>query len=69
LAAEKVRRSTKGVVEYEPRSLKAHLKGADRVNARYCAVIGENELTLNSIWVKDLVEKTESLIPLSDFFA
>ncbi|MGE4472842.1 histidine--tRNA ligase [uncultured Sulfuricurvum sp.] len=69
LAAEKVRRSTKGVVEYEPRSLKAHLKGADRVNARYCAVIGENELTQNSIWVKDLVEKTESLIPLSDFFA
>jgi histidyl-tRNA synthetase len=69
LAAEKVRRSDKGVVEYEPRSLKAHLKGADRVNARYCAVIGENELTQSSIWVKDLVEKTESLIPLSDFFA
>lgn len=69
LAAEKVRRSDKAVVEYEPRSLKAHLKGADRINARYCAVIGENELAQNSIWVKDLVEKTESLIPLNDFFA
>lgn len=68
LAAEKIRRSGKAVVEYEPRSLKAHLKGADRINARYCAVIGENELAHNSIWVKDLVEKTESLIPLNDFF-
>lgn len=68
LAAEKVRRSDKAVVEYEPRSLKAHLKGADRINARYCAVIGENELAQNSIWVKDLVEKTESLILLNDFF-
>jgi histidyl-tRNA synthetase len=68
LAAEKIRRSGKAVVEYEPRSLKAHLKGADRINARYCAVIGENELAQNSIWVKDLVEKTESLIPLNDFF-
>ncbi len=67
-SAEKIRRSEKAVVEYEPRSLKAHLKGADRINARYCAVIGENELAQNSIWVKDLVEKTESLIPLNDFF-
>ncbi|MFY9143109.1 histidine--tRNA ligase [Sulfuricurvum sp.] len=68
LCAEKVRRSQKAVVEYEPRSLKAHLKGADRINARYCAVIGENELAQNSIWVKDLVEKTESLVPLEDFY-
>jgi histidyl-tRNA synthetase len=68
LCAEKVRRTEKAVVEYEPRSLKAHLKGADRINARYCAVIGENELIQNSIWVKDLVEKTESLVPLSDFY-
>lgn len=68
LCAEKIRRSDKAVVEYEARSLKAHLKGADRINARYCAVIGENELAQNTIWVKDLVEKTESLIPLNDFF-
>lgn len=68
LCAEKVRRTQKAVVEYEPRSLKAHLKGADRINARYCAVIGENELAQNSIWVKDLVEKTESLVPLEDFY-
>jgi len=69
LAAEKIRRTQKAVVEYEPRSLKAHLKGADRINARYCAVIGENELTQNSIWIKDLVEKTESVIPLNELLS
>ena len=69
LAAEKIRRTQKAVVEYELRSLKAHLKGADRINARYCAVIGENELTQNSIWIKDLVEKTESIIPLNELLS
>ena len=51
------------VVEYTPKSLKAHLKGADRINARYCVVIGENERNTNSVWVKDLETKTESVIP------
>ena len=69
LAAEKARRSQKAVVEYKPRKLQDHLKGADRINARYCAIIGENELANNSIWVKDLVEKTEKLIPMNEFFA
>jgi histidyl-tRNA synthetase len=68
LVAEKIRRTQKAVVEYESRSLKAHLKGADRINARYCAIIGENELAQNSIWIKDLVEKTESLIPINELF-
>ena len=69
LAAEKIRRTQKAVVEYEPRSLKAHLKGADRINARYCAVIGENELAQNSIWIKDLVEKTESVISINELLS
>jgi len=51
------------VVDYAPKSLKAHLKGADRVNARYCVVIGENERNANSVWVKDLETKTESVLP------
>jgi len=69
LCAEKIRRTQKAVVEYEPRSLKAHLKGADRINARYCAVIGENELAQNTIWIKDLVEKTESVIPMNELLS
>lgn len=62
--AEKYRQTQKAVVEYEPKNLKNHLKGADRINARYCAVIGENERNTNSIWIKDLVEQKETIISL-----
>ncbi|MEA3372340.1 MAG: histidine--tRNA ligase [Campylobacterota bacterium] len=63
-SGQKKRQSDKVTIEYTPKSLKAHLKGADRVNARYCAVIGENELKEKSIWVKDLVERDESVIKI-----
>ncbi|MDP2077127.1 MAG: ATP phosphoribosyltransferase regulatory subunit, partial [Sulfuricurvum sp.] len=62
--AEKYRQTDKAVVEYEPKNLKNHLKGADRINARYCAVIGENERNTNSIWIKDLLEQKETIISL-----
>ncbi|MBD3793970.1 MAG: histidine--tRNA ligase [Campylobacterales bacterium] len=65
--ASKKRLTNKVEVEYEPKKLKAHLKGADRVNARYCAVIGEDELKNGTIWVKDLVEKEEYTISQSVF--
>jgi len=64
LAQEK-RQNDKAVVEFQARSLKAHLKAADRINARYCAVIGENELNNGTIWVKDLQEKVESTIAIN----
>lgn len=64
--AQKLRKEQKVVVEYEKKSLKAHLKGADRVDARYCCVIGSSELADGTIWIKDLVEKKESIIPISE---
>ena len=63
-AAQKKRCNERAIIEYAPKGLKAHLKGADRVNARYCAVIGEDELKSNTIWVKDLVEKNEETISI-----
>ncbi|HEX5623276.1 MAG TPA: histidine--tRNA ligase [Sulfuricurvum sp.] len=62
--AAQYRQTDTAVVEYEAKSLKAHLKGADRINARYCAVIGENERNTNSIWIKDLLEQKETTISL-----
>jgi histidyl-tRNA synthetase len=56
------RRSDKVTIEYNARNLKAHLKAADKANARYCAILGENELSSGTVWLKDLVEKTESEI-------
>jgi len=66
LASQK-RKTDKVTVEYSAKKLKAHLKGADKVNARYCAVIGEDELKNGTIWVKDLVKKEESITPLNQF--
>jgi len=65
--AETLRKDQKAVVDYDAKSLKAHLKGADRINARYCAVIGENERLNETVWVKDLHEKEETLFPLAHF--
>ncbi len=57
----------KAEVSYQKKSLKAHLKAADKKGMRYCAVIGENELAQKSIWIKDLVEKKEKFISLKEF--
>jgi histidyl-tRNA synthetase len=64
-ATQKIRAFHKAIVEYEPKSLKAHLKGADRIGARYCAIIGENERDKGTIWIKDLVEQREFTLPLN----
>jgi histidyl-tRNA synthetase len=63
-AAQSKRVKERVIVEYAAKGLKAHLKGADRVNARYCAVIGENEFKEGTIWIKDLQEKEETTVPL-----
>jgi histidyl-tRNA synthetase len=63
-AAQAKRATERVIIEYAPKGLKAHLKGADRVNARYCAVIGENELKDGTVWVKDLQEKREETISI-----
>jgi len=65
--ASKKRATDKVTVEYAPKKLKAHLKNADKVNARYCAVIGEDEHNNGEIWVKDLVEKEEETVKQKDF--
>jgi len=61
------RAETAAYVAYEPRSLKAHLKAADRQHARYCAVIGEEEWQNGQIWVKDLETKEEHRVAVDHF--
>jgi len=63
----KKRASDKVTIGYKARNLKAHLKAADKANARYCAILGENELNNATIWIKDLEKKTESEIPQKEF--
>ncbi|UCM99230.1 histidine--tRNA ligase [Sulfurimonas sp. SWIR-19] len=63
----KKRATDKAICEYKAKNLKNHLKGADKMNAKYCCVIGTNEMSEGTIWVKDLEKKTEKTIFLKDF--
>jgi len=65
--AKKVKKSNRAFVEFSSKKLKAHLKGADKQNARYCAIIGEDELNSGTIWVKDLVAKEENTLKIEEF--
>lgn len=65
--ASTLRKTTKAKIEYEKKSLKAHLKNADKFNAKYCLVIGEDELENNKIWVKNLDNKEQEVISIDHF--
>jgi histidyl-tRNA synthetase len=65
--AQKKRKTDKAVVDYKAKNLKNHLKAADKINAKFCCVIGEDELNNGTIWVKNLEEKTEAIIRFEEF--
>jgi histidyl-tRNA synthetase len=66
LAASK-RATQKVTIEYTKKSLKAHLKNADKAGAKIAAIIGEDELAQGKIWVKDLESKEEKSIGIDEF--
>ena len=63
----KKRQTDKATCDYKAKNLKNHLKAADKVDAKYCCIIGSNELENKTVWVKDLENKTEQTIPLAEF--
>ncbi len=66
--AIKMRKRTKVNLNYDKKSLKVHLKNADKQNARYCLCIGEDELVKQSVWIKDLQDKEEKIIAYDEIF-
>ncbi|SFV54107.1 Histidyl-tRNA synthetase [hydrothermal vent metagenome] len=65
--AEQKRKESKVTVEYNSKGFKSHMKGADKVNARYAVLIGEDELKEGTIWFKDLESKEEKSVLLGEF--
>jgi histidyl-tRNA synthetase len=63
LAAQK-RITDKVTVEYASKGFKSHMKGADKSNARYAVLIGEDEMQNGTVWFKDLESKEEQTLPL-----
>ena len=64
---QKKRKTDKTTVDYKAKNLQKHLKAADKVNAKFCCVVGSNELNNGTIWVKNLEDKTEETISIKDF--
>ena len=63
--AQKLRQSDRVAMHYQPKSLKAHLKAADKHKARYALIIGEDELAKDAVWIKDLEERSEEVVPIA----
>jgi len=61
------RKETKVTLEYASKGFKSHMKGADKVSARYCVLIGEDELANGTVWVKDLESKEETTVLVGEF--
>jgi len=61
------RKESKVTLEYNSKGFKSHMKGADKVNARYVVLIGEDELKSGTVWVKDLESKEEKTVSLDKF--
>ena len=67
IARCKTKRDKSNTLEYNSKGFKSHMKGADKVSARYVVLIGEDELKNGTVWVKDLESKEEKTVLMSDF--
>jgi histidyl-tRNA synthetase len=62
----KKRKNTKVITDYKVRGFGKHLNNAEKKGASMVALIGENELKENSVWVKDLLTGNEETISLDN---
>jgi histidyl-tRNA synthetase len=61
------RKSVKTITDYKVRSFSKHLNNAQKQSATIVALIGENELKENMIWIKNLENKKEQTIEMDKF--
>jgi histidyl-tRNA synthetase len=60
--ASQKRKTDRVIIEYSKKSLKNHLKLANRYGVKYCVVVGENEANEGKFWLKDMVNSKEELV-------
>ncbi len=59
--------SFKVIMEYGNRSLKAHLRSADRAGAHHVAILGQRELERGVVVLKDMLTGEQSELPVDGF--
>jgi histidyl-tRNA synthetase len=57
------RAGVRALVDHERRGLKSQMKRADRLGARFAALLGEDELAREAWTVRDLVSSTQEAVP------
>ena len=62
----KKRKTTQVITDYKSRGFGKHLNNAGKKGATRVALIGENELKDNTVWVKDLSSGNEETINIED---
>ncbi|MEA2017627.1 MAG: histidine--tRNA ligase [Campylobacterota bacterium] len=61
------RKTTKVITDYKVRSFSKHLNNAQKQGATKIALIGEDELSNGTVWMKDFISKEESNIDIENF--
>lgn len=64
---DRKRQLVKVLTDYDAKSLKNHLKNADKNNVKFCVCVGEDELSNQTVWVKNLETKEEKIINIAHF--
>ena len=54
------------LMDYEGRSMKSQMKRADKLGARYVAILGEDELAKGAWTVRDMRESSQESVALAD---
>lgn len=67
---DQIRRGGKpAVMAYGEQSMKSQMRFADGSGARFCVIIGDNELAENSAAVKDLNAKSQEKVPMDQLIS
>lgn len=53
-------------MNYYDRSMKSQFKSSERKDAKYIVIIGEDELKSQSLTIKDVLNKTQNIVPFKD---
>ena len=53
-------------VDYVGRSMKAQMKQANKLNARYAAIMGDDELAEGVVMLRDMADSEQEKVPVSD---
>jgi len=56
----------KTAIDYNEKGIKSHMKKADKLNVKYCIIIGEDELSKDVIILKDFENRTQKEISFND---